>query len=196
MNRDNYKYQCLQCGECCKGNFEIFLEPEDINKWKDMGLIDLIEHIQLMPEYIAQKIEQDPESQEGKTLQKLRKRLGDKDFKLKLGVLKNFIEENHLYMGKDGTRNEIFTILPNMRISPILVPKSLEIILEGFAWGLRYVIMTDAYGICPFLKLNACSIHEIKPAACKRFPFDKHGNLKIDEHRLETCPGFKKITQK
>ncbi|TFG14938.1 MAG: hypothetical protein EU535_02425 [Promethearchaeota archaeon] len=39
---------------------------------------------------------------------------------------------------------------------------------------------------------NLCSIHEIKPNVCRRFPYNTNGQLKIDDYFLNICNGITK----
>jgi len=189
-----YKYQCVRCAECCRGNFEIYIREEDIRTWMKLEEVDwALESIRLRPEGIATRDEFGEYNKIGKTLKRLMEKYGEKNYPEKLEELKQFIEGAHLYFGEDKKRPEVHSILEPMRMTPILFPKDLKTIQKGLEWGLEYVICTDAYGFCPFLELNDCSINEYKPLACKSFPYDKEGNLKVNDYRLRTCQGFKKI---
>ncbi|TFG06335.1 MAG: hypothetical protein EU539_07905 [Promethearchaeota archaeon] len=82
--------------------------------------------------------------------------------------------------------------MKNFGRMPILVPQSLEIVLQGLEWNLVYIINFEPGGYCPFLKNNLCSIHEVKPNVCARFPYDEEGNLRIDDFFIKICKGIKK----
>ncbi|MFW6046634.1 MAG: YkgJ family cysteine cluster protein [Candidatus Woesearchaeota archaeon] len=52
-------------------------------------------------------------------------------------------------------------------------------------------------GICPYLnKDNSCSIHEVRPLACRCFPVHPEINNGKKEYYLAQCPLGKKLQQK
>ena len=70
------------------------------------------------------------------------------------------------------------------------MPINYKVIYEGLKLGLNYILMFDPQGQCPFLKGNLCSIHELKPLACQKFPFDEKGQVRLVEHILKVCKGL------
>jgi len=79
----------------------------------------------------------------------------------------------------------------------ILSPKNFQVIKEGWKRGVRYQLISELQGGCGFLNRNTnlCSIHEIKPKACREFPYQRKGKLKEDKDEifLKTCKGLKRI---
>jgi hypothetical protein len=105
----------------------------------------------------------------------------------------DFITKNHSYYGQSPLRNHVYTILPNVKQDPILIPHDFKAMLEGINLGLNYIVENDEYGNCAFLDLNKCLIHDIKPIACKRFPFTRDKCLRKEELFIINCKGIKTI---
>ena len=114
-----------------------------------------------------------------------------KKYEIKLDKLKKFILKNHEFLG-NGPPLPIYTFIPDLGRTPILVPKSLKVLLKGLKWGLVYILKFKLSGSCPFLKDNLCSIQEIKPKVCRIFPFNEKGDLKVDEYFINMCQGLTK----
>lgn len=133
----------------------------------------------------------------------------------KIGELKDFIVNNHDYLGEPPTVDRygnpidepLVKDLNNFKLPhwflgdrystrSILYPKSFKIIRNGWKLGLKYMLINELYGGCGFLdqKNNLCTIHDIKPKECREYPYDKR-ILKEKEHNrfLETCKGLKRI---
>lgn len=184
-----FRYKCVQCGNCCRAGFEVVIEKEDIERFIKAGKIDFYQFVQIDPKCISFTGLGGFHIEEVNTLEKIRVKYGEKEFDKKLVELKKFILNNHIYLGK-GPPLPIYTFIPDLGRTPILVPKNLEILLKGLEWGLVYNSKFETGGYCPFLMDNLCSIHEIKPNVCKAFPYNKDGQLKIDDFFLKICKGI------
>jgi len=151
---------------------------------------EFLENIIIKPECISIDNKTELNSKEGTTIKKIKKQ---PHFKKRLIKLVDFIKKSHLYYGKSCLRSYIKTIIPNIGYDPVLSPKTYATILRGLDFGLKYIIRTDKNGACTFLKLNMCSIHEIKPTDCKQFPYNKDGTLRKDHTFISICNGLKRM---
>ena len=178
--RTFYQFECIQCGTCCR-SLDISLVKEDIMNWMQKGKGEFLPHVQIDPYSIAParffnlKTEDEQE------------------------ILKTFVLENHEYIGEESVASDEIIILPNVIFSgkgtrPIFIPYDFEIMLEGLSLNINYLINPLLHGKCPFLENNLCSIHEMKPLACKTFPFNRSGEFASDDGPLLTCNGFKQIS--
>ena len=190
-NQANIRYKCVKCGNCCRAGFEVVIEKEDIERWLKEGKTDFYQYIQIDPKCISSTGLGGYHIEEINTLEILRTRYQNEDYNKKLEELKVFIIDNHDYLGK-GPPLPIYTFLSDLGRTPILIPKSFKILIEGLEWGLIYSIKFETGGDCPFLKENLCSIHESKPNACRNFPYNKNGQLKIDDFFVKICKGITK----
>ncbi|MFX1451658.1 MAG: YkgJ family cysteine cluster protein [Promethearchaeota archaeon] len=186
-----YRYKCIQCGNCCRAGFEVVIEKEDIECWIKYKQNKFIQFIQIDPKCISPTGLAGFHIEEINTLQKITETYKENEVNEKLEDLKQFILKNHIYFGK-GSPLPIYTFLPDLGRTPILIPKNFQIILEGLEWGLVYTLKFEDGGYCPFLEENLCSIHKIKPNVCRSFPYNKDGELKIDEYFLKICKGITK----
>ncbi|MFX0072094.1 MAG: YkgJ family cysteine cluster protein, partial [Candidatus Hermodarchaeota archaeon] len=132
---------------------------------------------------------------EKNTIQKIKDRFDNKKVDKKIEQLKRFILKNHIYLGK-GKPLPVYSFIKDLGRMPILVPKSLKVVLKGLERDLVYLLNFEPGSFCPFLKDNLCSIHEIKPNVCRNFPYDKNGELKIDEYFIKICKGLIKKNSK
>jgi len=187
----NFQFNCVQCGSCCRAGFEVVVERQDIELWIKAGKRDFYQFLQIDPKCISQSGLAGYHIEEINTLDKLNEQYDDDKYKNKLQELKDFILKNHSYLGK-GPPLPIYTILTKLGRTPILVPKNLNILIEGLKWGLVYIIKYESGGSCPFLRDNLCSIHEIKPKACKLFPYNEKGELRVDDFFIKICKGLKR----
>lgn len=121
----------------------------------------------------------------------VKKEQEDQEFDIKNNKLIEFIQKNHSYYGQSPLRFHLDTILPYTKQDPILIPHNFNIMLEGIKLGLDYIVECDSYGNCSFLDLNECTIHEVKPIACKNFPFTKDKCLRNDDIYVSICRGIK-----
>ncbi len=186
-----YEYKCIQCGNCCRAGFEVVIEKEDIERWIKYEQNEFVQFIQIDPKCISPTGLGGFHIEEVNTLQKIKETYKENEVNEKLEDLKQFILKNHNYFGK-GSPLPIYTFIPDLGRTPILVPKTFQIILEGLKWGLIYTIKFELGGYCPFLKENLCSIHQIKPNVCRSFPYTKNGELKIDDYLIKICKGISK----
>lgn len=155
--------------------------------------VELLDNIILNPECISINNKTEANSKEGFTIKNIKKQ---KTFcEKQLNELVDFIQKSHLYYGRSCLKSYTKTIIPNVSYDPIFTPKTFETILEGLDLGLRYIVRTDAIGACTFLKLNKCSINEIKPLDCKRFPYNEDGSLRKDYPFLSICNGLKRMRE-
>lgn len=183
------KYSCKKCGNCCRAGLEVLIEREDIQLWKRIGKTNMKGYIQIDPKCISFTGLGGYHIEEANILMDIRDKYNDKDFNKKLDELKDFILLNHDYLGK-GPPLPIYTFLPNLGRTPILIPKNFNILMKGLERGLIYILRFEIGGYCPFLKENLCSINEFKPNVCKSFPYDKLGELRMDNFFLKNCKGF------
>lgn len=184
-------FKCMKCGECCRAGYDVYINKEDIEKWKILDKNELLDHIIINPQCISINNETELNSEDGNTIKRIRRNF--KNFDRRIKELVEFIQENHLYYGKTGLCLYIKTILLDLDYDPVLVPKSFNSILKGLDFGLEYIIKTDVSGKCPFLNLNLCSIHDIKPIGCKKFPYTNDKCLRKDELFLSVCSGLKNV---
>lgn len=154
---------------------------------------ELLDNIVIKPECISIDNNTELNSNEGFTIKKIKKE--NPYFKKKLGKLVDFIQRSHLYYGKSCLRRYIKTIIPDVGYDPVFTPKTFSSILKGLDFGLKYIIKTDASSACPFLKLNECSIHKIKPLDCKRFPYNDDSSLRSDYPFISICNGLKRMRE-
>ncbi|TFG07155.1 MAG: hypothetical protein EU539_05750 [Promethearchaeota archaeon] len=192
MINEKFEFKCVQCGECCRAGFKVTIKKEDVKLWKELEKSEILEHLKLDPECISLKEFNYHMDKDGSAVMKSKMLTNSNNLNVKLNNLVDFIHKKHDYQGSGSYPLDYFTIIPNMRNNPILIPKSYEIILEGMKLGLNYIINLDSRGFCPFLKLNSCIIHEFKPFDCKRFPFGYNGNLRNDNYFLALCKGLKR----
>lgn len=186
-----YKFNCNQCGNCCRAVFEVVIQKEDIEKWINGGHSDFYQFVQIDAKSISPTGLGGFHIEEVNTLEILKKKYKDKTYKKKLAKLKNFILKNHKFLG-NGLPLPIHTFITDLGRTPILVPKSLKKLLKGLEWGLVYIIKFEVGGYCPFLDKNLCSIHDIKPKVCRSFPYNEEGELKVDEFLINICQGLMK----
>ncbi|TFG16953.1 MAG: YkgJ family cysteine cluster protein [Promethearchaeota archaeon] len=151
---------------------------------------ELLDNCMIQPECISINNHTELNSDWGSTIKRIKKE--SPYIKIKIKELIDFIQENHLYYGISCLRSYIKTIIPEVGYDPIFSPKNFKVILTGLDLGLKYIIRTDANGACPFLKLNKCLIHKIKPLDCKNFPYNKDGSLRRDSPFISICSGLQK----
>lgn len=187
---EKYSFHCHQCGNCCRQGFEIYLTQEDILLWE--GHPEFLICIQIDPKSISESGLAGYHIEDKNAVIELKKRFSEDEFEQKLDELIKFIQKNHDYHGEMLEPFPIYTVLPKMKRRPILVPKSFEAIREGLDKDIAYMLRHNSKGVCPFLKDNICSIHKIKPNECRKFPFDKHDNLRIDDYLMKFCKGISK----
>jgi len=183
------KYKCVQCGNCCRAGFEVVIEKEDVERWIKLKQNKFFQFIQIDPKCISPTGLGGYHIEEVNTLKKIKREYNKNEVKDKLEELKNFILNNHIFIG-NGVPLPIYTFIPDLGRTPILIPKSFPIILKGLEWGLVYSLKFELDGYCPFLQENLCSIHKIKPNVCRSFPYNKNGELKIDDYFIKICKGI------
>lgn len=192
---DHYKFNCIQCGNCCRAGFEVVLEKRDIETWIKARHSEFYQYVQIDPKCISDTGLAGYHIEEVNTLEILKKKYNGKEYKKKLAKLKKFILKNHIFLG-NGPPLPIYTFLSDLGRTPILVSKTLKILIKGIEWGLVYIIKFEISGYCPFLKDNLCSIHEIKPYICRSFPYNEKGELNLGEFFLQICQGLTKNSSK
>ncbi|MFX0071518.1 MAG: YkgJ family cysteine cluster protein [Candidatus Hermodarchaeota archaeon] len=192
LDNVEFDYRCVGCGECCRTGYKVFINNADIEIWQKKGIIEILNYIKIDPKSISFKKYNQHQEEDGNAILKIKEASNGKNLDKKFNEIISFIQKNHQYQGKEFYPLSCFTILPNMRHHPILIPKTYDIILKGMRLGLTYIIKLDARGFCPFLHLNSCTIHDIKPFACKRFPYRRDGRIREDDHFYSICLGLKK----
>jgi len=188
-----FKYECVQCGNCCRAGFEVVIEKEDVERWIKLEQNEFFQFIQIDPKCISPNGLGGYHIEEVNTLKRIEEKYKDNEVNEKREELKEFILNNHIYIGK-GSPLPIYTFLPDLGRTPILIPKSFRVIWEGLEWGLVYTLKFELGGYCPFLKENLCSIHKIKPNVCRSFPYNNKGELKIDDYFIKICKGITKYS--
>ncbi len=197
-NKVKYSFKCVKCGNCCRSGFEIRIHEEDINAWTKNRKEEFLQHLKIDLKSISidgmagYHFEYD-EGEES-AVDRIKNHYNGKEQEEKLEDLKNFILKNHHYLGQEFLPLPIYSFITETGLKPIFTPKSFQIMLEALNRGIVYLIKLESYERCPFLEEKSCMIHEIKPRECKNFPYDKEGNLKVHDHVLKICNGFKKVT--
>ncbi|TFF90897.1 MAG: hypothetical protein EU548_00675 [Promethearchaeota archaeon] len=191
FNKINLEFECVKCGECCKGGYIISILKEDIIKWQKTEKIEYLQNITIDPNCISLEDLSKFNYKRNKSIEIIKKNHNEKKSDLNVEKIIEFIKKSHLYQGKDSNSYPIYTILPNLKHSPILIPRDFNIVLKGFELGLTYKIILNSKGDCPFLKLNLCSINDFKPKVCRKFPYDNNGTLREDDHFTSICRGLK-----
>jgi Fe-S-cluster containining protein len=197
------KYQCQKCGTCCRQPWEIILHKQDILKWEAAGKQEFLQHIQINPISISPAGLGDPRF--GRSVIELPqmtqiKDFDEKQFEAQLKLIKEFVLENHNYLGEGPFHFPVHgyfafffptnTYFEGKGERPLFSPKNFKAILDGIELGLQYILIFNPAGHCNFLEGNLCSIHDLKPIACRMFPYDTNGNLRVEEKILKLCRGF------
>jgi len=185
-----YEFNCIKCGKCCRAHLEISIRREDIVNWIQAGKNDYYQYIQIDPKSISAEGLGGYHIEEENALLELLKSYKNKQYEEKKKALESFILKNHTFHGKDNVPLPIYTFIPNLGRMPILIPRSLHVVLEGLKWSITYILKYQSDGCCPFQVDNLCSIHDLKPQDCKRFPYDKEGNLKTENFIIKLCKGY------
>ncbi len=188
-----FKYECVQCGNCCRAGLEVVIEKEDIERWIKIKQNEFFQFIQIDPKCISPTGLGGYHIEEVNTLKRIEEKYKNNEVKEKLEELKQFILNNHFYIGK-GSPLPIYTFLSDLGRNPIIIPKNFKVILEGLEWGLIYILRFELGGYCPFLKENLCLIHKIKPNVCRSFPYNNKGKLKIEDYFIKICKGITKYS--
>jgi Fe-S-cluster containining protein len=190
-----YEYKCIKCGDCCRAGLEISIRKEDVLTWIKAGKEDYVSYVQIDPKSISSEGLGGYHIEEENALLDLLKNYGEEKYEEKKKELEAFIIKNHYYLGKGIVPLPIYTFIENLGRMPVLVPRSFQIVLEGMKWGIAYILKYYLNRFCPFQKDNMCSIHDIKPHDCKKFPYDDKGNLKTDPHILKICKGINSLEE-
>lgn len=185
-----YEYKCIKCGECCRAGLEISIRKDDVLTWIQAEKKDFASHIQIDPKSISSEGLGGYHIEEENALLQLLKNYGEEEYEEKKKELEEFILTNHDYLGKGIVPLPIYAFIKDLGRMPILVPKSFQAVFEGMKRGIAYILMYQSNQWCPFQKDNLCSIQDIKPQDCKRFPYDKEGKLKTEDHILKLCKGI------
>ena len=183
----------MQCGECCKNAFEIHLRKQDVRKWKRLEEEGILQHVKIKISCLAKHKKDAVVPKELLILSRLNNKYEGDQLKEQVNHVIHFVREYHHYRGKDSLPLHVETIIPGVAFDPVFVPKSYDALLKGLDMGLFYTLKFDPYGRCPFLELNSCLIHSIKPIACAEFPFNEDDSLRHVDFLLSKCPGFKKL---
>jgi len=173
-----YKFECNHCGDCCRF-LDILLEKEDILKWIAQDSQDILQYIQIQPESISADFFIKAEM-EGKLEER------------KEEILKN----HYQYQSEDLQRDSVifsYLFLPELGNNCILIPQTFQIALDGMQAGIKYMFLSKNNGDCIFFSGKNCTIYELRPLICTRFPFDDDGTLAINDWTLYVCKGIKRI---
>ena len=202
-------YNCQMCGNCCRQYWDVIITKGDLLMWDQAGKGTVLESIQISPLSISPAGLGDPRFG-GSFIEVpllLETKVGDGaknyneiEFEKKVNLIKDFVLMHHNYLG-EGTSHlpihdyfsfffPIETYFEGKGSWPIFSPKSFRVVLDGMELGLKYVLLFDSIGHCKFLKKNLCSIHEFKPQACKMFPLDAEGKLRLNDRVLKLCKGI------
>jgi len=200
-------FSCKKCGNCCRMYWDIILTREDVLKWDRHSKNEFLKNIQINPLSISpaglgdytygESVIEIPglveRSEENNEFNKA-------EFEKRLETIRNFVLENHDYHGEGETNLPVYsyfsfffpvdTYFEGVGPLPIFRPRSFKVILKGMDLEVKYVLSFDSHGHCIFLNENLCSIHEIKPVACQKFPFKQDGSLRLDERVLDICQGI------
>jgi len=190
---DGSDFQCLKCGECCRAGYEVYIQSTDVKRWMNLGKEEFLKRIIINPECIS--VEKYYPYKVNEINIRNNKQNNSREHNTKKNELIDFITKNHSYYGQSPLRYHINTILPDVKQDPILIPNDFKTLLKGINLGLNYIIENDEYGNCAFLDLNECRIHDLKPIACKRFPFTKDKCLRKEELFTINCKGIKTIEE-
>ncbi len=192
-------YQCQKCGTCCRQPWEIIILKEDVLKWEHAGKREFLKHIQINPISISPAGLGDRRF--GVPVIELPQMEPTEKFsETRLKLVMQFVLENHNFLGEGTLHLPVHgffafffptnTYFEGMGERPIFSPKSFKALLDGLDLGLQYILIFDPEGHCQFLDDNLCSIHDLKPTACRIFPLDADGSLRVEEKLLTLCPGF------
>ena len=181
----------MKCGECCRAGYEVYIQSADVKQWMRLEKKDFLKHVLINPECIS--VENNDNTKANSSNINNKKGIESQELNDEKNELIDFITRNHSYYGQSPLRYHINTILPDVKQDPILIPHDFKTMLEGINLGLNYIIENDEYGNCAFLELNECIIHDLKPIACKRFPFTKDKCLRKEELFTINCKAIKTI---
>ncbi len=184
-------YKCVKCGNCCHAGLEISIREIDLKKWIDKGENDFIDKIQIDPKSISPDGLAGYHIEEKNALLALLKQFNDNEYQIKKKELKQFILENHDFLGNGIYPIPIYSFIEQLGRMPVLIPHDFDVVIEGIKRNIDYIIKFKKDGSCPFLTDNLCSIQEIKPLDCKQFPYDDKGAIKINNYFLKICNGIK-----
>ena len=92
-------YKCVKCGNCCHAGLEISIREIDLKKWIDKGENDFIDKIQIDPKSISPDGLAGYHIEEKNALLALLKQFNDNEYQIKKKELKQFILENHDFLG-------------------------------------------------------------------------------------------------
>lgn len=200
-------FSCKKCGNCCQQYWDIILTREDVLKWIRHSKNEFLKHIQINPLSISpaglsdytygESVIEIPglveRREENKEFNKV-------EFEKRLEIMRNFVLDNHDYNGESEASLPVYsyfsfffpveTYFGGIGPFPIFRPRSFTVMLKGLNLEVKYVLSFDSHGHCIFLNENLCSIHEIKPVACQKFPFNQDGSLRVDERVLDICQGI------
>ncbi|MFX1236647.1 MAG: YkgJ family cysteine cluster protein [Promethearchaeota archaeon] len=195
MNEFNAKFsfKCVKCARCCEAGFEISIGKKDILEWQAFNKESFLKHIYIDPKSLSSEGLGGYHIEKKNALLLLRKKYEGVSYEEYKESLKDFILNNHVFIGNSIIPLPIYTFIEELGRMPLLIPKSFDVMLEGIQQDINYLLLYERSGKCPFIKNKLCTIHAIKPKDCKIFPHDERGNIRIDNYFLKICSGIKKM---
>ena len=167
----------MKCGECCRAGYDVYVEKNDIEKWQDLGKTSLLRHLMINMKSSILKNNLNITEKDGNL--SIKKKINNPD--INLDLLAEFIIKNHYNFDQEPQNSDCDTISNGYDQDPILVPIGFKIMLKGLNMGLDYLIRQNSDHHCSYLKNNECLIQDIKPSACKRFPFTTDKCLRAND---------------
>ncbi len=193
MSIDNKEFRCIKCGKCCKAGYIVPIQKIDIKKWKNMERNDLLNNIMINPKSFNIKI--DVKIHYGSSSEKKKANIIYQSYNKKKQLLVRFIENNHRYYRKKEIPLSSYkkTIGFYKQYYPVIVPIDFNTVINGLELGIEYIIKLNPIGRCPFLRINLCTIHKVKPIACKKFPYVKDNCLRNNYQFISIYKRAKKL---
>ncbi|MFO8017665.1 MAG: hypothetical protein R6U96_03460 [Promethearchaeia archaeon] len=202
-----YKFKCVQCGNCCRQGWYVPIFKEDLLVWKQESRTGVYKNLQVDPRKISiiGLNNSSWKSEWDEDFMAYVRNNPEKCAKLidipKTEKIYDFLFNHHEYMGEGKHRKhkalgDIYLFPRPYKWSwPKFVPKDFQTTLHAMDLGLSYIAQTDPTGDCIFLEDSLCVLHPIKPIACQKFPYrriDGKWTLEGFEGLLKICKGLKK----
>lgn len=167
-----YTHECVMCGACCRGTYDISVKEEDIERWEREGRMDILNEIQIDQESLAPVVGfgiglSDPLTAEQQAWADEIKEAMDTDDPLRafdnfiqnhedyFENLRDFIATNH-EMINDGQNPSVMegsirlgmpltphAFIPGVYTRAIFRPNSFSVIKEGFLRHIEYRLINE-----------------------------------------------------